>query len=291
MSTVNIDDVRSYWSKENIPQQWYSTKDYGSPQWFNELAVRRFKTYYPYLWNAAEFDAHRGEKVLEVGVGAGTDLIQYASFGAFVYGIDLGSDQVALTKQHFECLDLKYEEIIQASAENIPYGEEVFDVVYSFGVLHHTPNTNLAIGEIHRVLKGDGHAIVMLYARGWKHYLKRCFIHGILKGKIIKYNFNWQKVYDDVSEVNGGSPKSGVYTRVQVEEMFKDFSHVSIEKKRLGEFFEYKPYNTFQFPKIITFVFRMLKLEALIGENWLIKAYKNPPLPKGKVRDVIFKHY
>ena len=114
-------------------------------------------------------------------------------------------------------------------------------MVYSFGVLHHTDNIDKAVSEIYRVLKDDGHALIMLYSRGWKHYLKRCFIHGIIKGKIFKYNFNWQKLYNEISEVHGNSPKTLVLTKKQILKLFREFESIEISKDRLGEFFEYKP--------------------------------------------------
>jgi ubiquinone/menaquinone biosynthesis C-methylase UbiE len=128
--------------------------------------------------------------------------------------------------------------------KNLPYESNYFDFVYSFGVIHHTPNINTAVDEIYRVLKPGGRAVIMIYARGWKHYLKRCLIHGFLKMKIFKYRFDWQSLYNEVSEVNGGSPLTQILTRRQVKKLFSDFYIESIEKKRLGEFFEYKPYNT-----------------------------------------------
>jgi len=288
---MKIESVKEYWQGKNIPQQWYSSKAKLSLQWFNELSRKRFETYYRYLVKDAEFTHHSGEKVLEVGTGIGTDLIEYAKNGAIASGIDLGSDQVELTKLNFDVRKLNYEKIIQASAEELPFKKGYFDLVYSFGVLHHTPDTEAAVSEIHRVLKDDGQAIIMLYARGWKHYLKRCFIHGILLGKIFKYKFNWQKLYDEVSEVHGDSPKTNIYTKSQVKDLFKDFTYIELKKRRVGEFFEYKPYNSRKLPSFFLNLINFLGLESIIGENWLIKAYKSPKPETKSVFNVIFKHY
>tara|TARA_B100000287_G_scaffold404381_1_gene427025 strand:- start:67 stop:933 length:867 start_codon:yes stop_codon:yes gene_type:complete len=288
---MEIKSVQEYWQGKNIPQQWYSTKEKLSVQWFNELSRKRFESYYAYLSIDAEFAHHTGEKVLEVGTGIGTDIVEYAKNGAIVSGIDLGSDQVELTKLNLSVRNLEYDKITQASAEELPFDNGSFDLVYSFGVLHHTPDTQKAVSEINRVLKDDGQAIVMLYARGWKHYIKRCFIHGILLGKIFKYKFNWQKLYNDVSEVHGGSPKTDIYTRSQVKELFKDFSYIEIRKRRVGEFFEYKPYNSKKLPSFFLNVINLFGLESIVGENWLIKAYKSPKPETRSVIGVIFKNY
>jgi SAM-dependent methyltransferase len=169
--------------------------------------------------------------------------------------------------------------------------KNTFDTVVSFGVLHHTSSTENAIREVYRVLKPDGTALIMLYARGWKHYIKRCFIHGLLLGKYFRYGFSWQKVYNEVSEVHGSSPKTGVYNKRQVKKLFSEFPEVQINKKRLGEFFEYKPYNTLLFPKVILNLFRFLNLESFLAENWFIRAQKKPFPKEASLFKVIFKHY
>ncbi len=288
---ILINDVRAYWTGKCVPQQWYSKKEPLTLPWFNEIANKRYSVYYKYLKEDAEFGWHQNEKVLEIGVGVGTDLVEYVKNGAKGYGIDLGIDQVMLSKLNFKLRGFSYEKILEANAEDIPFEDEYFDLVYSFGVIHHTPNTEKAIQEIYRVLKPDGKAIIMLYAKGWKHYLKRCFIHGLLKGRWMVHGFNWQKVYDEVSEVYGNSPKTGIYNKRSVKKLFNQFKTVSINKKRLGEFFEYKPYGTFMFPSFIEKIFCFLNLESMIGENWLIKAQKKLHVKDGKLMDVLFKHY
>lgn len=289
--SVPLEKVRDYWQGKNIPQLWYSDIEPGTVSYFNNIRKQRFEFYYPYLKDSAEFQHHKDEKVLEVGVGMGTDIIEYARYGAKVYGIDLGADQIEISKNMFKKLDIPYEELKVASAEKLPYDDNYFDFVYSFGVIHHTPDINAAVNEIHRVLKPGGRAVIMIYARGWKHYIKRCFIHGILKMKIFKYGFDWQKVYNEVSEVNGGSPLTQVLTRNQVRKLFRDFYIENIEKKRLGEFFEYKPYNTVKMPSFIVNLFNLFALEGILGENFLIKVQKSSNKTKGKLVDVFWKHY
>jgi ubiquinone/menaquinone biosynthesis C-methylase UbiE len=291
MTKTQLSEVREYWSDKNVPQKWYSDKHQLSLAWFNEIRYQRYTKYYEYLWKDAEFQFHQGEEVLEVGCGIGTDLAEYALNGAIVTGVDLGIDQVNLTRLNLETRGLKYKEIKQSNAEELDFPDCSFDLVYSFGVLHHTPNTKQAIHEIHRVLKDDGKTIVMLYARGWKHYLKRCFLHGLIYGKYFKHGCDWSKVYAEVSEVNGNSPKSDIYTKKQVELLFSNFSQVEIHKRRMGEFFEYAPYRTLKFPKIVNSICFIVGAEFFFGENWIIKASKAAPPPKTSVLNVLFKHY
>ena len=286
-----MEKVKDYWKGKNIPQLWYTNMEPGSIAYYNNTSKQRFELYFPYLKESAEFQYHRNEKVLEVGVGMGTDLIEYSKFGSKVYGIDLGADQIELSKKMFDTLQLPYEELKVASAEKLPYQDNYFDLVYSFGVIHHTPNINTAVDEIYRVLKPGGRAIIMIYSRGWKHYLKRCFIHGFLKLKIFKYKFDWQKVYNEVSEVNGFSPLTQILSRRQVTKLFSNFYIEEINKKRLGEFFEYKPYNTIKLPNFILNIFTLFGLDRLLGENFIIKVQKSPKKEKGKISEVIWKNY
>ncbi len=288
---LTIDEVKKYWGKKNIPQQWYSKKEPFTLAWFNELSFKRYDRYYPHIKKWAEFEYHRGEEVLEIGCGIGTDLIEYAKHGAVVSGIDLGSDQIKLTKLNFNLRNLPFKEIKEGNAEKLPFPDNSFDLVLCVGVVHHTPNSEKAVREIYRVLKSDGQALVLVYARGWKHYIKRCFIHGILLGKWFKYNFDWKKVYNEVSEVHGGTPKTEIYTKRQIKKLFSCFSNIELRKQRLGEFFEYRPYNTFMFPKFVKNIFQLFNLEALIGENWMIRAQKKHFPKEAKLWEVWFKHY
>lgn len=290
MANVSIQELKEYWNGKRIPQQWYSNKKPLSLQWFNEISYKRYNVYYKYYKHFAEFEHHQGEKVLEIGCGIGTDTVEYAKNGAIISAIDLGEEQVNLTKLNLELRNLKYESINVGNAENLQFKDSTFDLVSCFGVIHHTDNPEAAVKEIFRVLKEDGHVLIALYSRGWKHYLKRCLIQGIFKGKIFKYNFNWIKLYSDISETYGGSPKTLVLTKKEVKKLFKDFEIIYASKDRLGEFFEYKPYNTIMFPKFFQRFLNFFSFEKLLGENWRIKLTKKKE-PKGKLLDVLFKHY
>jgi ubiquinone/menaquinone biosynthesis C-methylase UbiE len=285
----DLPEINSYW-QDNIPQIWYSNKEPLSLAWFNELSAKRYEVYYPYLKDYAEFYDHSGEEVLEIGVGPGTDLVEFHNGGAMVSGIDLGQNQIDLTKLNFKSRSLPIPNLNVGNAEDLDFEAEKFDYVYSFGVLHHTPNTQNAIDEIFRVLKSDGHATIMLYSRGWKHYLKRCFVQGIIRGKWFKYK-SWQGVYNYASEVNGDSPLTQVFTKKQVRNLFANFNQVEIYKLRMGEFFEYAPYGTYKFWKFISHTAEFLNLQSVLGENYIIKAYKAPAKDKNRLIDVLFKHY
>ena len=250
MSNITIDELKKYWTGKKIPQQWYSNKKPLTIQWFNEISFKRYNVYYQYYKHFAEFEHHQGEKVLEIGCGLGTDTVEYAKNGAIISAIDLGEEQVNLTKLNLELRNLKYDRLETGNIEDLKFEDNTFDLVVCFGVIHHTVSPETAVKEILRVLKDDGQALITLYSRGWKHYLKRCLILGFLKGKIFKYKFNWVKLYSDISETYGGSPKTLVMTKKDLNKLFSNFEIIYASKDRLGEFFEYKPYNTVRLPRV-----------------------------------------
>jgi SAM-dependent methyltransferase len=102
--------------------------------------------------------------LLEIGVGVGTDFVRFARAGAVVTGVDLTEHAVALTRRRLELEGLSGE-LFVADAEQLPFSDASFDRVYSWGVLHHTPNTGQAVREAVRVLAPDGRLTLMLYNR------------------------------------------------------------------------------------------------------------------------------
>ncbi|MDB4349644.1 class I SAM-dependent methyltransferase [Omnitrophica bacterium] len=274
---IEKDKIKNYW-ETRAPQVWYSDKEEGTLEWFNELEYKRYHCYYEYIPKIAEFEHHYGEQVLEIGVGLGTDIIQFAKHGAVVSGIDLTENAVEMTKRHFKLKGLKYKILEIQDAEKLDFNSKTFDLVYSFGVLHHMPNTDIAINEIHRVLKDEGKAIVMLYARGWKHYFKRIFIHGILFGKLFKYGYS--KLVNLQTEVQGSSPLTYVFTKKEIKKMFSIFGDVEITRYRLGEYFDYAPYKTRKVPQFIKNILDLFTAERFLGENFIIKAVKTNKKPR-----------
>ena len=94
---VSKKKIETYWNTRT-PQKWYSDKK-EELTFFNELSYKRYNIYYKYLGTHAEFEYHQGEKVLEVGVGMGTDLASYAKNKSIVSGIDLSPNAITFTKK------------------------------------------------------------------------------------------------------------------------------------------------------------------------------------------------
>jgi len=207
---------------------------------------------------AADFRSARGLKVLEIGCGLGTDGAQFAEAGADYTGVDLTEAAVELARRRFELFNLSGR-FQTADAENLAFTDDSFDLVYSHGVLHHTPETGKAIQEIRRVLRPGGRAVVMLYHRGSYNYrinislLRRAGAHllkiepGIklvhrITGEPLDSLREHAKLLSTEKESylkpaeflnqntdGAGNPLARVYSRREARELFKDFSEVTLK--------------------------------------------------------------
>ena len=185
----------------------------------------------PLLSRFVDYRAYSGKNVLEIGFGTGWWLNEFIKAGANVYGIDLSKTHYELCQYRFkdEKVDLQL-----ASAENIPYLDDFFDLVVSWGVIHHASNDVRCCSEIHRVLKPGERCFLMLYRKGGvKYYYQKLFKKGILRGGLLRDGFNVQEFIRSVTDVysddSPGAPLSRHYTREDIKRLFQDFSEIRLE--------------------------------------------------------------
>lgn len=129
---------------------------------------------FPWLYEAAEFRHHRGERVLEIGCGTGCDLLQFALHGAHAIGVDITPRHLELAQRRVSSLAT----VLQADGRNLPFPDGSFDYIYSHGVLHHTDEPRRVIQEIFRVLRPGGRFNVHVYALFSYFVLWRSLRHG-----------------------------------------------------------------------------------------------------------------
>src|SRR5256885_185012 len=159
--------VRAFWQANPCGTKFADALP-GSRRFYELVEQHRYETEW-HIPVAANFAGTCGLRVLEIGCGVGTDGAQFAKAGADYTGVDLTEAAVELARTRFEVSGLRGGFQV-ADAENLDFADESFDLVYSHGVLHHTPDIESAIREIHRVLKTGGRAVVMLYHRGSYNY-------------------------------------------------------------------------------------------------------------------------
>lgn len=167
----DIDDVASYWNRRPCNIR-HSDKEVGTKEYFDAVEQRKYFVE-PHIPGFAQFARWQGKKVLEIGCGIGTDATNFARNGADYTGIELSTTSLALARRRFEVFGLTGH-LHEGNAEDFSrmFEPASFDLVYSFGVLHHTPHPERAIAEIRKVIKPDGELRIMLYAKeSWKSFM------------------------------------------------------------------------------------------------------------------------
>lgn len=184
-----------------------------------------------YMHGTFGFENWKGKKVLEVGCGSGIDAIEFARNGALVTAVDITDNAVALTKALAKEAKVPME-VLQIDS-TLPFVKGTFDLVYSFGVLHHIPNVEGILTEIRRVLKPDGKITAMLYNRNSLLFAYSIvYLHG-LKDKPFLDNFciaAMNKLVSQYSERIEGCPHTKAYTKAEAQELFEQyFTNVTID--------------------------------------------------------------
>jgi len=179
-------------------------------------------------------DNLQDKKVLEVGSGAGAHSALFCKEGARITSLDLTVDRVIATQKKLEIIDNSNNSfVLQGDAENLPFKDNFFDIVYSNGVLHHTPNTQKSIEEVRRVLKPGGSAVIMLYAKhSYLYWINIFFLRGIILGNIFRHS-NWlgrTTEWMSKSKQTIYNPETKVFSKKQVEDLFHNFKDVKIRK-------------------------------------------------------------
>ena len=167
-----IDAITEYWN-HRIHDLEMTDQPVGSKAFFDDLDDYRFDKLH-YLPQLVDFASFRGQQLLEVGCGIGTDLVRFAKGGARVTGVDLAQTAIGLARKNFELNGVAAEELRVASGEALPYADATFDAVYGHGVIQYTANAPQLIREMHRVLKPGGTGIFMVYNRvSWLNALSK----------------------------------------------------------------------------------------------------------------------
>ena len=246
--------VRVFWQNNPCGTKFADAPP-GSRKFYELVEEHRYRKEW-HIPAAAGFDQTKDLAVLEVGCGLGTDGAQFAKAGADYTGIDLTDAAVDLAKRRFELFQLPGNFRV-ADAEHLNFPDNSFDLVYSHGVLHHTPDTAAAVREIHRVLRPGGKAVVMLYHRDSYNYrvnislLRRAgaqllrlksgvkLVH-LLTGEPetslqdharqlqTKSNYLNNDEFLSRNTDGAGNPLARVYSRSEARALFNDFAHVDL---------------------------------------------------------------
>jgi len=208
-------EVKSYWNKASCGTEFIE-----KPKFTNEYfeAIEDFRyTIEPEIFSFAQFTRFNGKKILEVGVGAGTDFLQWNRSGAECHGIDLTEESVENVKKRLKQQGFSKYDVRVADAENLPYPNSCFDLVYSWGVIHHSPDTIKCLEEIIRVTKPGGRIKLMIYNR---HSLFALYLY--LKNALIRL-----KPFQKLSTViynHQESVGTKAFTQKEIRNILKKYS-------------------------------------------------------------------
>lgn len=219
MSNAVKQAVRTFWDQAPCGTTTVTASP-GSREFFDRLEQHRYETE-PFIASFARFAEWRDKTTLEVGCGAGTDLLQFARAGANAWAVDMSSRSVGLARHHLRTYGFGDDRVLVADAEHLPFPPGAFDLAYSWGVLHHSPDTERTIGEVYRVLKPGGEICIMLYHRFSLVSLQFYLRYGLFSGRPFRG-------IDDIMASHQESPGTKVYSREEVRRMFAAFGEVTI---------------------------------------------------------------
>lgn len=247
---TDIEQVREFWDEHICGDVFTSQTERTSREYLSEVRRNRYHYEYhlmPFLRRAAATPG----PLLEIGCSMGMDLAELARLGAQVTGVDLSPKSIEVARRHFD-LEGIGAELRVANAEQLDFPDASFGVVYSFGVLHHTPNLSAALDEVHRVLRPGGKAFLMLYSR----YSLNRLVHVLLRIP-----------YESPRDWKTDAPVTRVFSKREVQALLHRFEHLRIDKRYLFGA-GYRPVSDI-LPQSIND-----GLGRVLGWHWMIEAQK-----------------
>jgi 2-polyprenyl-3-methyl-5-hydroxy-6-metoxy-1,4-benzoquinol methylase len=253
---LSIDAVRDYWNKQpcNIK---HSLKTVGSKEYFEDVKARKYFVE-PHLPLFADFLSMKGKKVLEIGCGIGTTTMSFVQNGATVTAVDLSEKSLELARARAEVYGVQDKvTFYQANAEELSSSipAEKYDLIFSFGVIHHTPHPERLLAQLSAFLKPGGKIKLMVYHRySWK-------VLAILL-KYGKFRFDKaKKIIARYSEAQTGCPVTYTYTKTEMTDLLAQYDFV-VEDMQIEHIFPYRIKDYIQHRYVKNWYFRYLPASA-----------------------------
>jgi SAM-dependent methyltransferase len=211
--TATIEEVKKFWNDRPCNVR-HSSKEIGTKEYFNEVTKKKFFVE-PHILNFTKFPEWENKKVLEIGCGLGTVGINFSFNGADYTGVELSEESLSLAKKRFEVFEQNgtfYSGNAEQLSSFVPV--ETYDLIYSFGVIHHSPHPEKIISEIKKYMNENSVLKIMLYAKdSWKNYMIDAGL--------------------DQPEAQYGCPIANTYTKQDVVELLNEYEILSIEQDHI----------------------------------------------------------
>ena len=226
--TVTIEEVKKFWNERpcNIK---HSSKELGTMEYFDEVELKKFRAE-PHILKFTEFPQWKNKKVLEVGCGLGTVGINFALNGVDYTGVELSKESLEIAKKRFEVYN-QFGKFYLGNAEELSsfVPIETYDLIYSFGVIHHSPHPEKIVSQIKKYMNENSVLKIMLYAKdSWKNYMIDAGL--------------------DQPEAQYGCPIANTYTKQDVVELLDEYEVLSIEQDHIFPY-QVEPYKLGEYIK------------------------------------------
>lgn len=225
-------ETQKQWSNDPAGAFAAGDAELGSELSFERVEAVRYREQ-PWMHETFRYSDHAGRDVLEIGVGLGTDHLQFARAGGKMTGIDLTPECVDLTRKRFAQEGLETD-LHRMDAERLEFADDSFDTVYSFGVLHHTPDMEAAFREVRRVLRPGGRFIGGLYSKySWFHA-------ALLTERLIYREYRKETLEQRYSRIELSSTDAAPLVRLlsghELKRMLRGagFESVSLRRRHMG---------------------------------------------------------
>ena len=261
---ISIEQVKHYWNRRPCNIR-HSTKPFDTRDYFDEVEARKYLVE-PHIPDFAQFERWKGKRVLEIGCGIGTDTINFARHGALVTAVDLSEESLVVARQRARVYGVEDRiHFFQGSAEELDavIHVEPYDLIYSFGVIHHTPHPERVLEQMRRYAKAETTVKIMVYYRpSWK-VLWVLLTYG--KGRF----WRLRELIAQHSEAQTGCPVTYTYNKREGRELLER-GGFRVTETLVDNIFPYRIKDYVQYRYVREWYFRVMP-QALF--RWLERRF------------------
>jgi SAM-dependent methyltransferase len=267
---VSVTDVQRFWDDRPCNIR-HSPAPVGTREYFDQVEQRKYFVE-PHIPGFAEFPRWKDRKVLEIGCGIGTDTINFARAGARVTAVDLSGESIKVARRRADIFGLSDRiDFRRGDAEELTslVAPEPYDLVYSFGVIHHTPNPQRVVEAIKSFMSASSELRIMLYSKvSYK-------LFWVMREEGVWDMSRMDEIIQRNSEAQTGCPVTYTYTFDEVRELLSSFEIIDIRKAHIFTW-DIEAYKRYEYKKDPAWAgvdeVRLSQLEKELGWHTLIKA-------------------